>query len=174
MKNVSRLIGSNLKWVQPSAFNMHYELRTNNELAGTLSFRSAFGSFATGESADGCWTFKRVGFFQTRVTIRLCGSDHDLATFRNNTWSGGGTLEFPDGRKLLADTNFWQTSLQFSTESGEPLVRFNTGGMIHLSATIDIWPVAAALAELPLIVMLGWYLVVMMHSDMAASAAIIG
>lgn len=174
MKHITTAAGSELKWIQPSAFKMEYELRMNDELAGRLTFRSAFGTFATGESADGCWTFKRVGFFQTRVSIRRCGEQEDLATFKNNTWSGGGTLEFADGRRFLAGTNFWQTSLEFKTEAGEPFVRFDTGGMIHISATVEILPRAAGASETPLVVMLGWYLVVMMHSDMAASAAIIG
>jgi hypothetical protein len=83
-------------------------------------------------------------------------------------------LEFAGGTKLLVTTSFWQTKLQFTTESGSPLVQFNTGGMIHLNATVEIDPAAEHVAELPLIVLLGWYLVVMMHNDAAASAAIIG
>ena len=102
MKKISELIPCDLKWIQPSTFRMLYELRANAELAGTLGFRSAFGTFATGESGDGCWTFKRVGFFQTRATIRVCGEADDLAIFRNNTWSGGGTLEVRGGEKFLA------------------------------------------------------------------------
>jgi hypothetical protein len=31
---------------------------------------------------------------------------------KNNTWSGAGTLTLPDGKKLLATTNFWQTHLE--------------------------------------------------------------
>lgn len=172
MKNITR--SSNLRWVQPSAFRMNYELRAGDELAAELRFRSAFGSFATGETADGCWTFKRVGFFQTRVTIRECGEETDVATFKNNTWRGGGTLELTGGTKILATTSFWQTKLEFTTESGGVLVRFDTGGMIHLNATVEIEAAAAELKELPLIILLGWYLVVMMHNDAAASAAIIG
>jgi len=83
-------------------------------------------------------------------------------------------LELRDGRKLLADTNFWQTSIQFKTESGEPLVRFNISGLTHLNATVAIDPRAAHFIELPVIVMLGRYLIVMMNTDMMASAAIIG
>lgn len=172
MKTITR--SSNMRWVQPSAFRMNYELRAGDELAGELRFRSAFGSFATGESEDGCWTFKRVGFFQTKVTIRQCGEEADIATFTNSTWSGGGTLEFAGGTKLLVTTSFWQTKLLFTTESGSPLVQLNTGGMIHLNATVEIEPTAEHLEQLPLIVLLGWYLVVMMHNDSAASAAIIG
>ena len=97
MTRVADLAGRLLKWEQPSLLKMEYDLHTGDgELAATLRFRSSFGSFATADSADGCWTFKRVGFFQTRVTIRQCGEETDSATFKNNTWSGAGTLEFSE------------------------------------------------------------------------------
>lgn len=170
MNKIAEVIGRELEWVQPSAWKMEYELRAGDELLATLRFRSSFGSFATAESADGCWTFKRVGFWQTRVTIRRCGSDTDIATFKNNTWSGGGTLELPDGREILATTNLWQTNFEFKTEAGETLVRFKTGGLVHLSATVEIQPDAAGVPELPWVVMFGWYLAVMMYMDTASTA----
>src|SRR6478672_11634093 len=112
MTKIVELLDQQIEWVQPSALKMQYELRANTEPVATLRFRSSFGSFATGESADGCWTFKRVGFWQTRVTVRTCGGDSDIASFKNNTWSGGGTLELADGRVFLATTNLWQTRLE--------------------------------------------------------------
>ena len=172
MKKIEEVIGQELKWMQPSAWKMEYELRAGDELIAALRFRSSFGSFATAESADGCWTFKRVGFWQTRVTIRGCGSDIDIAMFKNNTWSGGGTLELPDGRKILATTNRWQTNFEFKTEADETLVRFKTGGLVHFSAKVEIQPGAAAVPELPWIVMFGWYFAVMMYMDTAAITAV--
>jgi len=172
MRKIAELVGQELEWVQPGLFKMQYELRADDELAATLRFRSSFGSFATGESADGCWTFKRIGFWQTRVTIRACGDDVDIATFKNNTWSGGGTLELSDARKFLATTNFWQTNLEFQEESGSTLITFKSGGLIHPSATVHVEPNTVSLSELPWVVMLGWYLTVMMHMDSAAVAAI--
>lgn len=169
MKRLADLISRELKWTQPGVFKMNYELLAGDETCATLRFRSSFGSLATGESADGCWTFKRAGFFQTRITIRVCGAETDIAVFRNNTWSGGGALELPDGRKLLATTNFWQSNLEFKTESGEPLVRFKSGGLLHLSAAVEIHKPAVELVELPWVVMLGWYLIVMMNMDAATA-----
>jgi len=174
MKRLADLLDRELKWTQPSAFKMDYELHAGDELAGTVRLRSLFGSLATGESADGCWTFKRVGFLQTRVTIRVCGEETDIAVFRNNTWSGGGELELPNGRKVLVTTNLWQTNLEFKTESEETLLRFKSAGLIHLSAMVEIRREAIGLAELPWLVMLGWYLIVMMNMDSAASAVVIG
>jgi hypothetical protein len=83
-----------LRCVQPNILKMNYELRAGDEVMATLRFRSLMGTLATGESADGCWTFKRVGFLQASATVRSCGSDSDIAAFKHNTWSGGGTLIF--------------------------------------------------------------------------------
>lgn len=171
MRHIAQMVGSDLEWVQPRALRMEYELRAGEEVVATLRFRSSLGSFATAESADGCWTFKRVGFWQTRATVRSCESEAEIATFRQGTWTSGGTLELPDGRKYLASTNCWQTRYHIQTESGEPLIHFTMRGMIRLASHMEIEPVAAELPELPWMAMLGWYLAVMMNNDSAGATA---
>lgn len=172
MLKLAEWSGHPLKWIQPHAMNMEYELRSGDAVAAALNFRSAWGSLATATSGDGTWTFKRVGFWQTRVTVRAENSDRDLAVFRNATWSGGGTLELPDGRKFLANTNFWSTRYEFKTEAGEPLISFvKIGGLLHMSAEVEIHPAAFQIPETTWMVMLGWYLAVMMFMDSAAATA---
>ena len=173
MKKLAELIGHELKWVQPHTMKQEYELRAGNDLiAATLCFRSAFGSFATAASADGEWTFKRVGFSQTKVTIRAAGSEEDLAVFKNNTWKGGGTLQLPDGRSYPANTNFWATQYEFKTETGDSLIRYRKiGGFLHMSSAVEIDPLAKNLPEMPWMVMLGWYLTLMMYADSAVIVA---
>ncbi len=105
MKPLRGSIGRDLKWTQPRAGQREFVLKDADDTVAALRFRSAFGSFATVEAADGSWTMKRVGFWQTRVTICPAGSETEIACFRNNTWSAGGTLEFPDGRRLRANTS---------------------------------------------------------------------
>lgn len=174
MRHIAQLVGSSLEWVQPRALKMEYELREGEEVVATLRFRSSWGSFATAESADGCWTFKRVGFWQTRATVRPCGSETEIASFRQGTWASGGTLEMPDGRKFPVSTNFWQTRYQVQTESGEPLITYKTHGIVRLEARMEIAPQAAGMPELPWIAMLGWYLAVLMYNDSAAAATAVG
>lgn len=172
MLRMSELTGRELQWVQPSGFKMEYELRDGETLAATLRFRSSFGSLATAESADGCWTFKRIGFWQPTVTVRVCGQEANLATFKNNTWSSGGTLELTDGRKYQASTNFWATKYEFKSDAGEELVSYKQiGGLLHMSSLVSIHPPAALIAEMPWVVPFGWYLTVMMYMDSAASSA---
>lgn len=174
---LAELIGQELKWVQPNALKREYDLHAGNVIAATLSFQSAVGSLATATSGDGSWTFKRVGFWQTKVTIRASEAATDLAIFKNNTWSGGGALELADGRKYLANTNFWATQYEFTTETGETLFRYKkVAGVLHVSGLVEIAPRMRDIAEMPWMVLLGWYLVMMMQMDSgtAATAATAG
>lgn len=172
MKSIRDLVGRELKWVQPQAMHSNYELRDGDEVVATLGFRNGFGTLATFESADGCHTFKRVSFWQPKVTIRQCDTTQDIAEFKNSTWTYGGTLHFPDGRKFPANTNFWSTQYEFKTETDVPLIKYrNIGGVLHLSSLVAIQPAAADLAELFWLVGLGWYLTVMMYRDSASVAA---
>ncbi len=174
MLRIAELTGHALKWTQPHVAKMEYELLAGEVVAATLRFRSSFGTFATGTSADGVWTFKRVGFTQTRVTVRASESHVDLAAFKNNTWKGGGTLELPDGRKYPANTNFWSTRYGFTTEAGEPLISYTKiRGMLHMSSETEIHPLARDIPELPWMVMLGWYLTIMMDVDSSVMTAVI-
>lgn len=173
MRPLAEVTGLPLQWVQPSAWREAYELRAGEDVVATLRFRSAFGSYATAEIADACWTFKRVGFWKTRVTVRRCEADQDLAVFHNNTWRGGGTLELADGRRYLASTNTWLTRYEISDEAGEPLLLFALGGVFRQSAQVTIQPAAVRLDVLPLLLTLGWYLAVMMHQDSAAATVVV-
>lgn len=162
-----------LKWTQPNMLKMEYELRTGEVLVGGLTFRSSFGTFATAESGDGCWTFKRIGFWQNRASVRKSGSEEDLAIFYNNTWSGGGTLKMADGKEYRLTTNFWNTRMDFINQKDEILVRFHVHMGFKISAEVEVLPAALTLPELPLLVLLGWYLTVMLYNDSAAGAAAI-
>ena len=172
MQRIRDVAGHDLQWVRPHWRRLDYELRDGADVVATLAFRSAWGSLANAESGDGCWTFKRLGFLQTTASIRECGGDRDLAYFRNNTWTSGGTLELPDGRRFLAGSNFWMTGFEITTEQGESLVRFRRiSDVIHFSAAVQILPAAIDVPELPWLVTLGWYVTVQMHRDAGAVAA---
>lgn len=172
MKRIQDLAGRELKWTQPRAMKREFDLVDEDEVVARLNFRSGFGSFATAQAAQGIWTFKRVGFWKPRVTVRADGSETEIAVFENNTWSAGGTLHLADSRAYRASTNFWMTSFEFQGIDDQPLVRFRkVGGMFHLSCKVEIEPAGARLEELPWLVALGWYLAIKMHDDSAGGAA---
>jgi hypothetical protein len=173
MLEIAKVADRELRWSQPNALKRNYELRSGAERVATLEFRSSFGTFATAQSGDGTWTFKRVGFWQNRACIREAGSETDLAVFKNNTWASGGTLEFAQHR-FRATTNLWMTHFTFETESGRPLVQFKYGGVFRRSARVEISADGRPAPELPLLVLFGWYLVIMLDSDTDAVVAAAG
>jgi|SRR6187549_3194635 len=171
MTRLSDLANQGMIWSKPDWLKGEYELRLHEQRIATLRFRSVWGTLATGEIDGESWTFKRVGFFQNRVTVRSVKADTDVAVFVND-WKMGGTLQLPDGRRYRGNTNFWMTNYAFVNEDGRPLVSYRRiGGMASLSAAVEIEPAGAELEELPWLVMLGWYLAVMLHQDSAVAVA---
>lgn len=172
MKRIAEYLDRPLQWQQPHITDAAYELKSDEEVLATLRFRNSFGSMATGESANGKWTFKRMGFLNTYVSIRAEGSDKDIAVYRNNTWSEGGTLELPDGRHFKVNSNFWHSQFEFTSESGDPILQFTNIGGFKLHAQMELFQGSALLTELPWLVILGWYLTVMMYHDGGVVAAL--
>jgi hypothetical protein len=165
MKKITALQHPLFKCEQPHFLKKEYELWTEGELVATLQFRSSAGSLATARSGDGCWTFKRVGYFHTGVTIRPCNSEADLAVFKRHAWKSGGILYFPDGRKLYITDNCWRNYIDFRTEAGNTLLRFKSDIFHRLSAEVEAASEAAGIEELPWLVLLSLYLAVLMHEE---------
>lgn len=141
-------------------------MRADGELIGVLRFQS-FGSLATAESADGRWTFERVGFWQNKTVVRSIGSKTNLGLFKENRWVDGGVLELPGGRRYTATTNSLGTNYEIRDEAGVPLMRLCRSGIVRPSVRVSIHSEAAKLQELPWLVMLGYYLMVMDGVDAA-------
>ena len=171
MKKISTVIGREARWTQPKAFKQEFELRVGDELVATLRFPRTFSSDATGESADGCWQFKRTGVFSHTIAIKDCNTDKEVGTFRSSWKCSRGTLELPDGKTFRAGSNLWQSRFTFTGSSDEPLIELKNSGCLHHSAGVHISTHAAKMPELPLLVILGWYLDVTAQNDAAVVAA---
>ena len=176
MKAISDARSARLEWREPKAMERFYELRSDRDIFATLSFRSAFGTMATAETGDGTWTFKRVGFLNPRVTVREAGSEHDAAVYQPKFW-GDGYLTFAGGETFhWKPINFWATDWAFYDSSDRVLVKFKSGkeksklsDFFKTQAAVDIEPAAAAQPRLPILVALGWYLIILHGQDAAAA-----
>jgi hypothetical protein len=172
MKRLAEVVGPELLWTRPSARRKYDELRSGDETVATLQWKK--GSLAVAEVADARWTIKRQGFWQQGVKIRREGSDVDIARF-DLGWLGGGTLDPGSGRRFRwGSANFWRSSWQWTAEDGTPLVRFaGKQRWTKMEGEVEVEPAAADLPELPLLVTLGWYLLVMTANEEAAGAVIV-
>jgi hypothetical protein len=168
VRPISETAGQELLWIQPAARKRDHELRAGDDVVATLHFQR--GSLADAEAAGAHWTFKRQGFWHPRVTVRTAGSDADLAVFHPR-WVGGGALEFPDGRAVrLSSANFWQSEWVWQ-DNEKPLIWFKgRRGLVKVRGAVEIQPEAVALPDLPLLILLGWYLILLHAEDSAAAS----
>ena len=169
MRPISEVAGQELLWVQPAVRKREHELRAGDDVVATLRFQR--GSLADAQAAGGHWTFKRQGFWHPRVTVRTAGSDTDIAVFQPR-WVGGGTLEFPDGRTVrLSSANFWQSEWVWQ-ENEKPLIRFKgRHGIVKARGAVELQPDAVASPDLAMLVLLGWYLILLHAEDSAAASS---
>jgi hypothetical protein len=180
MKSLNETVDKNLSWIQPKALNLLYELRTEDELFGTLTFPKTFGSLAKAETADGKWTLKRVGYFNTRITIRKFGQENDIAVFKPNIMATTGIVHFANENSYQWSTsNFWNTKFEFKDKNGTAVVMFNSGineprlkDWFKTQARVEILDDKHNIEELATLIMLGWYLIIVLQMDSSAGAVV--
>jgi hypothetical protein len=162
--------GQDLVWVHPNPVTLTFELRTGSEVVATLHFAGRLRSDATGEAEGNRWTFAWTGIVRPRVRVRLAGGQSDLVTVELPWlgWHGRPWLvRFADGRTFRWTPSGW-TDLEYvlTGADGAVLLRFkrpffqpgwSREGKIERH--LEIAPVARLLPELPLLVILGRYLI---------------
>lgn len=177
MKPIAEVLSLPLAVLQPKAMERSFALRAGDELVGTLEFRSSFGSLALARTAEASWTFKRVGSFSPRATARLEGSERDLVVYTPRWLGQSGEIALESGERLrFASTGFWGTRFALSDAAGTTLATFGPEPEAHrftdlfrAQAIVGVDPAASARPDLGLLLLFGWYLVVLHHEDATAA-----
>jgi hypothetical protein len=179
MEPLTEHLSDQLFWVQPKAMRRSYELRTSDALLGSLVFETPFGSRATAQANGKVWSFKRMGFFKPRVTVRAADGSDDIAVYHPK-WSGSeGELTLSHGRSYTwTIANFWATRYDIRDAQGEALISFSSGTMetaitdvLKNQSEVTITDAGQGVAEIDLLVLIGWYLIVLQREDSAAITA---
>jgi hypothetical protein len=170
MQHLSQTKNQIMTWTRREG--RHFELTSGDHVFADLSWHSMFGSLAIGATADGQWTIKRVGFFRPRVTVRLPDHDADFATLQYSRY-GESVLQLNDG-----STYRWKATKRRRSERGF----FTADGRLVVSciprtkwfrfeADMLIEPGQEMCRDVSLLVLLGWYRLVLEHDDDNAAAA---
>jgi hypothetical protein len=148
-----------------------FELRDGERTRARLLWTSALRSIAEAEAPTGSWTFKRSGFLAPRVTVRDSSSNSNVATLML-TWRGGGVLHGPEDRSYRwANSSFWRSEWSLMDSAGKPLIAMSPRAFrCNPAGEVNVQPSAIALPDLDLLLLLGWYLIVMIMDDSAVIA----
>lgn len=173
MKPINSFKGEHLSWVQPKAIKHEYQLMNQNDIFARLNFPKSFGTLAEAECAETKWTFKRVGFLHTSVTMREEGKPENAGVFKPAGWGSRGLFEFARGKKFEWKLeNFWGTKFEIIDSSGNPIIKFHSGkddsnlsDIFKTQSRVTFAEQARDIPELSLLILVGWYLIVMMQMD---------
>jgi hypothetical protein len=176
MRPLSNVGERELYWIHPKLLERRFELRAEDDLFATLEFETALGSLATAKAAAGNWTFKRVGFFRPQVTVRVQSAEDNLAIYRPK-WAGAeGVLEFADGETFVWKlANFWATRYEIADTEGNSLVSYKSkvdkpSDLLKDQAQVEMSPQAREMGKLALLLLIGWYLIILQQEDVRATA----
>ena len=165
MRSLYEVSGEELRWVKPKWLKRRYELRAGEEVVATL-VRSG-GSGAIGEWSEGRYYFSQKGWFNQRVLVGD-GAVPDVVTPLATFTRRGGILTLADGRTLFwMKPSFWKSTRVWS-DGAATLAEFDPASG-YASPRVTITEEGARLGELPLLLLLGQYLIV--RAREAADAA---
>jgi hypothetical protein len=153
---------SSLRWLRRGENPLEFELLAGDVPIATMQWKSGTGSLTTATTAQGVWTLKRVGFLNPTVTVRAASGPANVARlsvhwhYHRIELTEGPSYRFHRAGVLLPA---WQVTTEDGRETlhiepvreGRKLV----GGAVIAPAH------ALSLPELPLLVLVSWYFIVL-------------
>ncbi|HEY71060.1 MAG TPA: hypothetical protein G4O08_10805 [Anaerolineae bacterium] len=163
-----------LMWKQVRFGADHFQLLAGEDCVGELYWTKWFSDLAVAQCAHGTWHMDRPDFFADRVIVTDPATEQRVAIFVKGCF-GDGPLTMRDGREYeWARTKTFRNYWALFNEGGEVIFEIRAG-MRWFKHEADVVLHAAASKEpdLPLLLLLGWYLVFMAIQDSAAVGAVV-
>jgi len=152
-----------LLWRRPSVFGRDLILEAGSEALASLHFEKWYSFEALGQSADGRWllTRHRGGSLIGGCVVRDAASGAEVASFKRN-WRSTGSVHFASGVEYAWQREgFWRPHYFWAGPDGRPLVTFKGLLGFGKSYEMTVDPEAREQAELPVLVLLGSYVMAM-------------
>jgi len=172
MRRISALVDHEIAWQQLPGLRSQFELRWGDDLVATMKLPKMLSSAAVFQCEEGSWTIERVGFLSSKTVVRAATSETEVATFTARAWKGGGIVELSEGRKLQLRMNIWKSTFEWVTDEGESIVQMKGRGFLKYFVDVRMERSALKWPELPWLVALMFYQMIMMRRDSAAHSAV--
>ena len=160
-----------LSWRRPGAFSRQLVLEAGSERLALVRWPKWFSFDAEATCADGRWIIgrRRAASLLGEHVVRDADSGAEVASFKRG-WSGKGVVRFSSALECHWErVGFWRPRYRWMSAEGRPLVTFRTLLGFGRSYEMTVEPAARALEELPVLVVLGVYVMAMITAQSSAS-----
>lgn len=167
--------GGTLLWRQPAiteeGYTLHLRDAQDAPVIARLRWQGSFTTQALAETGAGSWTFERSGSWRPSVAIHDAHSGAECGLYTSK--GSGGILTLTGGWTFQwSATNFWRSNWQWTGRDGQLLARLtNQRRFVRQQGLVEVPATAWTAPELALLVILGWYLMLLQSKDNAAVIA---
>jgi hypothetical protein len=162
--------GHDLVRVHTDPLRWEHELRSGPDTFARLCYAAAFGTRASGATTAETWTFDRAGVLHPQVTASVTGSGSVAGTVELGLLGRGGRgkVRLSDGHTFeFAPTDVAGLGYAMTNGDGGVIYRCKRPVIQHtwtregkVEAQLEVAPTAWSTPALPLLVLLGRYLIV--------------
>ena len=170
MKAISEYFGLRIWFKQPSVFKRFHELRTGEELIGTLHQKGFFGMSWEVSILNKNWEIYKPSFWRTVLEIREAGYEMPLANFQRDGFRSKGTLTLPKGESFTIAPHLFKGFCEITNEHGEIIVRIKLKTALGDKAEVLLEKRSETIDKYPWILMLA-YIIAIEQKHQAAHAA---
>jgi hypothetical protein len=164
--------GDEFLWLQPEAHVRNFDLLKDAEKFGTMNFRTKNGTLAFSYNPIQDWSFKRTGFLNPAVTIRMPNADSDYALYLPEVFSGG-QLHMLNGRPFgWKSEKIGRNTWYFSDKNKNRIMSFSPcvdDEQVKISEQLNILVKVETNRitnqEFSMMINLGFYLIVLHRMD---------
>lgn len=155
-------------WSGHGLFKRSYALRSPAHTYALLQWDPGFKTRARAKTARAEWVLERRTFPYPRVIVREKGEE--IATYFPG-WMAGGRLKLKHrGSFRWRGLAPWRVKYGFLDDRGGRLVEFHARLKLPPAAEVTLGDRAFGLDELPLLVVVGWYVTILAFDDLAAGS----
>ncbi len=168
MQPLDAVRGQEWVWSRPRILTRRWELKAGDALLATLDSVGLLGGGALATTASGAWRLRHVGMLRGRLEVSADGATTTLGQFRPG-WFGAGTFECSARRLRWHRDDFLGRRWEFVDEHEHPLVAFvRRPAWVRSTTAVHATDAGHACPELPLLVVLGFQLLLVMQRQAQA------
>ncbi len=157
MKNLSYYYGKQLELIQPSVWKTYYELKSKNEIIGTIKKIKKFGFQLEISMFNKKWIFYRPSFWRSEIAVRESSYTLPYAKYKGGKFSQHGMIELPRGERIKIIFKAFKKDYEIQDSSGQVLIKLVDKVKFRTTVEIFIEKRSELIDKYPWIIVLAWY-----------------